>query len=102
MVCLPMAACAAPARPAAPPGATLTWLKSYSRFKSAVLLRLAGVQGIPVRQAVDCYRVTYGSHDGGGRPIRLSGLLALPRDGVARGLVSWQHGTTTSRQDVPS
>jgi len=46
--------------------------------------------------------VVYGSHDGQGRPIRLSGLLAMPRDVRARGLASWQHGTTTTRGDVPS
>jgi alpha-beta hydrolase superfamily lysophospholipase len=81
---------------------TLTPLKSYSRLASGLLLRLAGVKGVPARHAVDCWRVVYGSHDGQGRPIRLSGLLALPRDVVARGLVSWQHGTTTTRTDVPS
>ncbi|MBI5941802.1 MAG: hypothetical protein HY859_15405 [Caulobacterales bacterium] len=100
---LTLAGCAPASRMlAAPEGVTLTPVKSYSRLTSAVLLRLAGVKGVPARHAVDCWRVAYGSHDRQGRPIRLSGLLALPRGVTARGLVSWQHGTTTSREDVPS
>jgi pimeloyl-ACP methyl ester carboxylesterase len=37
-----------------------------------------------------------------GATMRLSGLLALPRGVVARRLVSFQHGTTTTRSAVPS
>lgn len=86
----------------APPGVSLTPLKSYSRLEGLGLLKLAGVKGAGVRHAVACYRVGYGSHDAKGVAIRLSGLLALPRGGAARGRVSWQHGTTTTRADVPS
>lgn len=100
---LPMAACAARAPLTAPAGGvTLTAVKSYSRLESRILLRLAGVKGVPVRHAVDCFRVSYPAQDGRGAAIGLSGLLALPRGTTARGLVSWQHGTTTSRTDVPS
>jgi pimeloyl-ACP methyl ester carboxylesterase len=31
-----------------------------------------------------------------------SGLVALPRTQALRGVVSWQHGTTTERSEVPS
>lgn len=99
---LPLAGCAGRAELAAPVGATLTPLKSYSRLTSMALLRLAGVKGVPVRHRVDCWRVVYDSRDSRGTPIRLSGLLALPRGVAARGLASWQHGTTTTRGDVPS
>ena len=37
-----------------------------------------------------------------GKVVPLSGLLALPRDLVSRRLVSFQHGTTTTRTAVPS
>jgi pimeloyl-ACP methyl ester carboxylesterase len=37
-----------------------------------------------------------------GRELRVSGLLALPHDGKARRLMSFQHGTTTTRDEVPS
>ncbi len=85
-----------------PDGVTLTFKGSYSPLKSRALLTLAGVKGITVRHAVDCWSVVYPGRDGQGRPVRLSGLLALPRGVAARGLVSWQHGTTTTRSDVPS
>ncbi|MDQ0466290.1 alpha-beta hydrolase superfamily lysophospholipase [Caulobacter ginsengisoli] len=97
-----LAGCARPPSLTAPSDVALTPLKSYSRLQSVALLKLAGVKGVGVRHAVDCYRVGYGSHDARGTPIRLSGLLALPRGGPARGRVSWQHGTTTTRADVPS
>jgi hypothetical protein len=44
----------------------------------------------------------YRTHDALGREIAASGLLALPRDVRARRLVSFQHGTSTSREVVPS
>jgi len=102
MAALPLAGCSAPTAPAAPAGVEITPLKTLSTLRSRLLLRLAGVKGVGVRNAVDCYRVVYGSRDSAGAPIRLSGLLALPRGVPALGLASWQHGTTTSRQDVPS
>jgi len=37
-----------------------------------------------------------------GKPTQLSGLLALPHGMTPRGLVSFQHGTTSDRDDVPS
>lgn len=86
----------------APHGVTLTPVGGYSTLQSRGLLALAGVRGVPVRHGVDCWQVVYPSHDSAGAPIKLSGLLALPRGVSARGLVSWQHGTTTTRQDVPS
>lgn len=100
---LALAGCARSASPpVAPDGVTLTPLGGYSPLQSRALLMLAGVKGVPVRHAVDCWQVVYPSRDSAGAPIRLSGLLALPRGAQARGLASWQHGTTTSRQDVPS
>ena len=99
---LSLAGCAAPAEMVGTKGTRLTPLKSFSSLASAGLLKLAGVKGISAHYTVDCYRVVYGSHDGLGNPISLSGLLALPRGTTARGLVSWQHGTTTTRDQVPS
>ena len=99
---LPLAGCGAPPRLTAGAGVDLTALKTYSRLESATLLRLAGVTGVAATHAVDCYRVGYPSRDSKGRPVRLSGLFALPRGVPPRGLVSWQHGTTTTRAEVPS
>ena len=80
----------------------LTPLRSISTLEGRVLLRLAGVEGLPVRHAVDCYRMEYPGVGRGGEAVRLTGLLALPRGSAARRLVSFQHGTSTTRSAVPS
>ncbi|HJW42776.1 MAG TPA: hypothetical protein VJ476_16300 [Rhizomicrobium sp.] len=80
----------------------ITPLKTYGALQSKAMLWLAGVKGIGAQNTIDCYRIVYPSTDGAGRPIRLSALLALPHGRVARGLVSFQHGTTTDRDFVPS
>ena len=99
---LSLAGCGGPPRLAAGDGVELVPLRTFSPLEAKGLLTLAGVRGVAVRHAVDCYRVGYGSRDAAGQAGRLSGLLALPRGVAARGLVSWQHGTTTDRTDVPS
>ena len=99
---LPLAGCLAPPKLGAGTGVTVTPLKTYSTLQSSALLKLAGVKGVAAAHAVDCYRVSYPSHDAKGRPIRLSGMFAMPRGVAAKGLVSWQHGTTTTRAEVPS
>lgn len=83
-------------------GIEITPLKTYGTLQSKFLIWLAGVEGIPVANGVDCYRIVYPSTDENGRPLRLSGLLALPHDANAVGLVSFQHGTTSDRERVPS
>jgi pimeloyl-ACP methyl ester carboxylesterase len=80
----------------------VTPLKTYVAPESRALLWLAGVKGVTVETSIDCYRIVYPSTDADGKPIRLSGLLALPHGSPARGLVSYQHGTTSDRQFVPS
>jgi pimeloyl-ACP methyl ester carboxylesterase len=80
----------------------ITPLKSYVALQSRVMMWLAGVKGISAANTIDCYRIIYPSSDENGKPIRLSGLLALPRGMTARGFVSFQHGTTSDRQSVPS
>ena len=77
-------------------------LKTYRTFQSRVLMWMAGIRGIDAANAIDCYRIIYPSTDEKGRPIRLSGLLALPHGSAPRGLVSFQHGTTSDRDEVPS
>lgn len=83
-------------------GLEITPLKSYLALHADVLLWLAGVRDIRAHETIDCYRIVYPSRDEFGRPIQLSGLLALPHGRPARGLVSFQHGTTSDRQSVPS
>ncbi|WP_340644096.1 lipase family protein [Phenylobacterium sp.] len=93
-----LAGCMRPPALTAPAGATLTPLRTISKLEARVLLRLSGVKGMPLAHAVNLYRMEYADARGG----RLSGLLALPR-GVAPGrVVSFQHGTATTRSAVPS
>src|SRR5450631_1258988 len=85
----------------APESVQLTPLKTIPTIEARVLLMLSGVKGISVSNAVDCYQMKY-SIQSSGKVIRLSGLLALPRGVAPRRLVSFQHGTTTTRSAVPS
>ena len=77
-------------------------LKSYGVVQADLLMWFAGVTGIRAHNAVDCYRILYPSRDSNGNPITLSGLLALPHNAKPRGLISYQHGTTSDRRAVPS
>ena len=83
-------------------GVQLTPLRSISTAEARVLLFLTRVQGISVRNAADLYRMNYTLARPDGRVVPLSGLLALPRGAGARRLVSFQHGTATTRTAVPS
>lgn len=59
----------------------------------------------PARSGVKLYRIRYSSviPEKGNKPIRASGLLALPDGGAATlPLVCYQHGTVYGRQEVPS
>ncbi|MDP2123759.1 MAG: alpha/beta hydrolase [Parvibaculum sp.] len=97
-----VAACAEPAPLVSPEGVELTPLKSYSAIESRAMLWLAGVSGIAVENGVDCYRMIYRTVAADGREIAASGLLALPRGAAPKRLASFQHGTSTSRDRVPS
>jgi len=96
-----LAGCMHPRAIQAPEEVRLTPLTTISTLKARVLLTFAGVDGIPVSSAVDCYRMQY-TVGSGSEAVQLSGLLALPRDVVPRRLVSFQHGTSTTRTAVPS
>jgi hypothetical protein len=98
---LPLTGCAAP-RLVAPPGVTLTHVKTWHPAQAWALLKLVSVGGVTPRHTVDAWRVLYPSTDSAGRAIQLSGFLALPRGAPPTTLVSWHHGTTTTRSAVPS
>lgn len=83
-------------------GVQLTPLRTISITEARVLLFLSRVKGIAVRNAVDLYRMHYTLARPDGQVVPLSGLLALPRGLASRRLVSFQHGTTTTRTAVPS
>ncbi|MEO0961016.1 MAG: hypothetical protein AAFY01_01205, partial [Pseudomonadota bacterium] len=77
-------------------------LSSYTALQGRALMWLAGIDGISPDTTIDTYRVTYavpGAREGAQSQ---TGLLALPRGREPRSLVSWQHGTTTSPDYVPS
>ena len=90
---LTLTACMHPRALQAPEQIQLTPVKTISTLQARVLLGLSGVKGLSVTHAVDCYRMQYAGQ---------SALLALPRGVAARRLVSFQHGTTTTRTAVPS
>jgi pimeloyl-ACP methyl ester carboxylesterase len=106
LLCVGLAAlllgCAKPPMLSAPPGVELTPLRTVSTIQARALIRLAGVKDIEVEHAIDCYRMTYRMSNARGEVEIQSGLLALPHDAPPRRLVSFQHGTTTTRTAVPS
>ena len=77
-------------------------LKRFSRLQSQLLMTVAGVKGADPNGDIDTYAVTYKSSGRLGDDIILSGLLALPSNRKIRGITSWQHGTTSSAERVPS
>lgn len=97
-----IAGCSPPPLQADNPRIEITPLKSYLPIQSQALMWLAGLKGIRADLTIDCYRILYPSAGPDGRPTQLSGLLALPHGMTPRGLVSYQHGTTSDRDDVPS
>ncbi|MEQ8267586.1 MAG: hypothetical protein RH982_10350 [Parvibaculum sp.] len=102
VLALALAACGRPPEIEAPAGVEITPLESYSRIESWFLLKMAGVEGVSVPHAVDIYRVIYSTRVQDGEAVRASGLMALPRGVAPKRIVSFQHGTTTSRDAVPS
>jgi pimeloyl-ACP methyl ester carboxylesterase len=73
-----------------------------SRFEQQLQLWRAGVRNTPIRSSIDCYRVVYRVRDAEGVAHIASALLALPRGAQAHTLISYQHGTTANRENVPS
>lgn len=86
----------------APTGVVITPLRTITTVEARILLLLAGVDRVPISHAVDLYRVRYSAQTPRGSLKDLSGLLALPHDGPAKRVVSFQHGTSTTRSAVPS
>jgi pimeloyl-ACP methyl ester carboxylesterase len=78
-----------------------------NRILSTDFPKFAGldVAYTPASNGVTLYRVTYPSviPERGNRPIRASGLLAIPDTGAGSfPLLSYQHGTVYEREQVPS
>jgi len=97
-----LASCMRPPALPTPDGVRVTPLRSISAVEGRVLVRLAGLKDLPVAYAVDCYRMEYPVVRANGEADTQSGLLALPRGVAPRRLISFQHGTSTTRTAVPS
>jgi hypothetical protein len=103
LACLLLSACSGGPPPlAAPDGVELTPLRTISRVEQRARLARAGYRNVEVRYDIDCYRMLYRVRLADGREAIASGLLALPRGAHPRTLVSFQHGTTANRENVPS
>lgn len=75
----------------------------HSAFKLRALAWWAGLpESVPIESGATNYRLTYWTTNVDGSPTLASGLLSLPTKGPVRGVVSYQHGTTTLRNEVPS
>ncbi len=104
-----VAACAAP--PVAPPApeprpGTLVRAEPLRTLPGLLIrgaLLLAELPGpTPIRCSARTFAVEYWTRDGAGRPQRASGLYAEPGCRQPRAVVSYQHGSVSRREDVPS
>ena len=57
---------------------------------------------INITSGIELYRVSYFTEDEDNRKVLVSGLLAFPRNKKIKGVVSYQHGTNSERQNAPS
>ena len=78
-------------------------LSGYSALSLRVLFWWQGLsKDFHVANGMDLYRVVYLADSGHDELVKASGLLAYPRTQHLRGVVSWQHGTTSLRTAAPS
>lgn len=83
--------------------AALEPIGGYPHVAIRTLLHLNRLgRRIPTRTGIRLFRLRYPTVTSAGRPTTASALVALPRRGRARGLVSWQHGTASLRTAAPS
>jgi len=102
---LVLASAASVASPPKAPGALehSERMRVYPGWLYRLALRYAGVPGdIPISTGASLYRVTYWTLDHTHNPTLASGLIAVPHSKRLRGTVSYQHGTSTERSNVPS
>lgn len=98
-----LAACSGRPPPlTAPEGVELTPIRTISRAEQRLRLARAGYENVAIAYDIDCYRMIYRVRLADGREEIASGLLALPRGAEPRTLISFQHGTTATRENVPS
>ncbi len=80
-----------------------TLVTNLSQFQIQILFGFGGIPITP-QSGVKVYKVIYETVDAQGLRTQASGSLCLPdnRPAVGLPLVSYQHGTVTEREDVPS
>ncbi len=78
-------------------------LDSYRSLTLKALVWWVGLsQQLPVQHGIDRYLLIYRTTNAAGASVEASGLVALPRNTAPRAVVSYQHGTSSRRVDVPS
>jgi hypothetical protein len=106
----PAAACAATEHAGA--GSLISYHRVAVLSRRAVAIELRDARIAPgapalgaraVRSGVGAYRVVYRTRGPSGGMVPASGLVAFPTGATARmAMVDYGHGTTASREDVPS
>ena len=80
-----------------------TRVRTFSAFEVQLILGFLGINQITARNGVQFHKVVYETVDPHGFRTQASGAIAVP-DGVTGPfpVLSYQHGTVTAREDVPS
>jgi dienelactone hydrolase len=82
-------------------GSTLNGTMSIAQVNQLIQKKF-GSSVSPTAQALDLYKISYGSRDEKNRTVVLSGLVVLPRGGAPNGLVIFNHGTIVNSALAPS
>ncbi|MBT5925789.1 MAG: prolyl oligopeptidase family serine peptidase [Verrucomicrobia bacterium] len=78
-------------------------LDEVSAFQLNFALALSGIDSLTAEQGVKIYKVKYETIDAHGNSTTASGQVALPESKTeSLPIASYQHGTVTDREDVPS
>jgi len=81
-------------------------VKQIGGHSAPALRFMVAMAGLPERAEVKCgvrlYRIEYWTERYDGKPTVASGLVAVPRTDTFKGVVSYQHGTSSNRHEAPS
>ena len=80
--------------------------ESVGRYPEPVvkffMKKLKSPEKITITSGIELFRVSYFIKDENDKSVMVSGLLAIPRNKKIKGVVSYQHGTSSERSEAPS
>jgi Secretory lipase len=82
---------------------TLLLTLDSAQIKQRLLAASSAAGILPTKYTIDIYKIIYKTIDPFGKPTQASGLCIIPKGTPkVQGIASYQHGTITKKEDVPS